>query len=462
MADNSQRTTGRAFPSSDERRSTRSQRSRRSSSLGRIARSVWSGGEVIARPLAAAIGWLAALGTHQYDEDTRRRLKILNLIAYLIAITTLIYAIQHAVLDFDKFAPLIWTNLALVPIAIAVPFSHRISPIAGGIIIVVAEWIALTYITALIGTGSGVHYQFFVAAAAPFVVFGLERIWLVLATVLSGLTLHLVCAFLFPPESAIITNVPELVESIYVQAVITTVALIAAVVWYAFQLVETAKAENERLLRNILPDEIVERLKSNPTDIVADAHTDTAVLFADIAGFVALSKSLGPERVVRLLNELIRAFDALAEHHRVEKIKTIGDAYMAAAGVPTPVERPAVRLTAFALEMIGEAQRIRTRYGLEFELRLGMARGPLMAGVIGTRKFSYDIWGDTVNLAARLENRSMPGRLMICPQCREEVSDVFELEECGEIEIRGVGRQSVWFVVGPKSAGLYRTAGETA
>lgn len=401
----------------------------------------------LTRPFLAAVGWLAELGTHGYDEDTRRRLEILNLIAYLIAITTLVYAVQHTLIDYSRFAPLIWVNAALVPIAIAVPFSHRVSPIAGGLIIVIAEWIALTYITALIGTDSGVHYQFFVAAAAPFVVFGLERIRLVLATVLSGLALHFYCAFAFPPDSAIIPHTEDFVRGIYIQAVVTTVGLIAAVVWYAFKLVETAKAENDRLLRNILPGEIVERLKAEPGEIVADSHTDAAVLFADIAGFVALSKTLGPERVTRLLNDLVRAFDSLAEYHGVEKIKTIGDAYMAAAGVPTPVEQPAVRLVSFALDMIAVADRIKARQGLDFQLRLGMARGPLMAGVIGTRKFSYDIWGDTVNLAARLENQSRPGRILICPQCRAEVHELFELEECGEINIRGVGPQPVWFIV---------------
>lgn len=416
--------------------------------------------------ILSALGWLADLGTKGYDADTRRRLKILNLIAYLIAATTLIYAVQHSLMDYSRFALLIWVNAALVPIAILVPFSHRFSPIAGGLIIVIAEWIGLTLITSLLGTDSGVHMQFFIAAAAAFVVFGLERIRLVLATVISALALHLYCAFALPPDSAFIAEAPQVVDGIYIQAVVTTTGLIGASVWYAFQLVETAKAETDMLLRNILPDDIVERLKTRPGEVVADSHDSTAVLFADVVGFVALAKSLGPEKVVRLLNELVRAFDSLAEQHGVEKIKTMGDGYMAVAGVPTPIERPTVRLAAFALDMLAEVERVREQHGLELQLRLGMASGPLMAGVIGTRKFTYDVWGDTVNLAARLENRSAPGRLLVCPASHAKLEAEFELESHGEVDIKGVGKRPVWFVVKSKTGdhGVFRHefAGEDA
>lgn len=415
---------------------------------GVALRKMVAAADALTRPLRRGIGWLAEVGTHGYDEDTRRGLKILNMIAYLISVTTLTYSLQHTFTDYATFKWLIWVNAALAPLAIIVPLSHRISPIAGGLIVVGAEWIALTMITALIGTDSGVHYQFVVAAAAPFVVFGLKRIWLVLATVLSGLLLHVTCAFAFPPDTAIIAAAPNFVDGIYTQAIVTTVGLIAATVWYAFRLAEDARAETDRLLRKILPDQVVARLKLSPGKVIADNHPNTAVLFADIVGFVPLAKSLGPERVVRLLNELVTTFDALAAKHGVEKIKTIGDAYMAVAGVPEPVERPTRRVAALALDMIAATERIKARRGIELSLRIGMASGPVMAGVIGTHKFSYDVWGDTVNLASRLENQSTPGRVMICPTCNAALADDFRLEPCGEIEIKGVGRQPVWFIAG--------------
>lgn len=402
--------------------------------------------------LGNAIRVASELGTARYPEEVRRRLKILNMIAYLIAFTTLIYAVQHIWIDYARYAPLIWVNLALVPIAVVVPAAHRFSPIAGGLVIVIAEWIALTFITALVGSHSGVHLQYFVGAAAPFVVFGLERIRLVLATVVSGLALHLYCWFGFPPESAWLRPDPAMVDGIYTQAAITTSGLIAAAVWYAFSLADAAKAETDRLLRNILPDEIVERLRVDPDASVADSHPHAAVMFADISGFVALAKSLGPERVVELLNEMVRNFDQLADEHGVEKIKTIGDAYMAAAGVPVPVPDPEVRLARFASAMLREIADVRQRHGLDIELRIGMASGPLMAGVIGTRKFTYDIWGDTVNLAARLENASAPGRVLICPDCQTVLQHHFALESHGEINIKGVGPRPVWFLSAERAA----------
>lgn len=398
------------------------------------------------RQLFAQISALGEIGTHGYPADVRRRLKILNMIAYLIGATTLIYALQHLVIAYDRYAPLIWVNAALVPLAIIVPLSHRISPILGGIIIVVAEWIALTAISSLIGSNSGVHLQYFVGAAAPFVVFGLERLRLVLVTVATGLALHIYCWFSFPASAALLDPEAHVVNGIYTQAAITTTVLIAASVWYAFSLAEAARAETDNLLRNILPDQIVERLKTQPAEGIADVYPRSTVLFADISGFVALSKQLGPTRVVALLNELVREFDALAGKHGVEKIKTIGDAYMAAAGVPEPVDEPEVRMAKFACAMLDVVAKVRTAHGIDLHVRIGMASGAIMAGVIGTRKFSYDIWGDTVNLAARLEASSARGRILICPDCKPRLEHHFELDANGEIDIKGVGKRPVWFI----------------
>ncbi|MGF1651238.1 MAG: adenylate/guanylate cyclase domain-containing protein [Hyphomicrobiaceae bacterium] len=399
----------------------------------------WIGGLVV---------WLAELNTHSYPEATRRRLKILNMIAYLIAATTLAYAVQHTLYDYQQHAPLIWVNVALVSLGVIVPLAHRVNDVAGGVVVVASEWIALTLISAMVGANAGVQLQFFIGTAAPFVVFGLERIRLVLATVISGVALNLFCWFQFPPEAAWLDAAPEMVDGIYVQAAITTGALIAASVWYAFKLAESAKAETDRLLRNILPDQVVERLKAAPDEGIADVHHDTAVMFADISGFVALSRRLGPDRVVALLNDIVRSFDVLAERHGVEKIKTIGDAYMAAAGVPESVPDPAARLARFALAIRAQLADIAMRRGIDVRVRIGIASGPLMAGVIGTRKFSYDIWGDTVNLASRLESACEVDRILVCARCAEALAETFVLMQRGEIEIRGVGNQSVWTLEG--------------
>lgn len=418
-------------------------------------------GEVLAillrRPsaawIASRIKWLAELGTAGYPPDVRRRLLILNLFAYLVAATTAGYAIQHVQLDFATYKPLVLINVALLAMALLVPAMHRFSDVAGGMLIVVSEYIALMAFTAYLGRSAGIHLQYIIAAAAPFVVFGLERLKLVTAVVVIGLILHLVAWFQFPREAALINAGQEVLDSLYTQAAISTVGLIAASVWYAFQLAERAREETDALLRNILPNSVADRLKIRPGELVADSHDEVSVLFADISGFVALARSLGPAKVVNLLNEVVSEFDGLAARHGVEKIKTIGDAYMAVAGLPEPADDHAMRLAQMALDMLATVERVRAETGLALQMRIGMAAGPVLAGVIGTRKFSYDVWGDPVNLAARLESLSAPGRIHLCPTCRERLQHAFELEACGLTDIRGVGPQETWFLVGTRIAG---------
>lgn len=408
--------------------------------LRRIASS-WPG-----QKIASTLSWFLELGTHGYPVDVRRRLMIMNAIAYLIAFTTAGYAIQHSNIDYEKFEPVIWLNIALIGVAVLVPLSHRISDIAGGVIIVVAEWIALLLFTMYMGRPSGIHLQYFVGAAAPFVVFGLNRIWLVLATVVSGVALHLYAWFAFSRRNAIIDAGHDVLDPLYTQAAISTAVLIAASVWYAFSLVERAKAEADTLLRNILPDSIAESLKAEPDKRIADEHADVTVMFADISGFVALSRKLGPQRVVELLNTIVRRFDRLATKHGVEKIKTIGDAYMAVAGVPETCTDHALRAVSMAEDMLDVIDGIRREHDIELNVRIGLASGPVLAGIIGTQKFSYDVWGDTVNLASRMEGTGVLGRIHVSPSTHAALVDVYEFEELEAIDIKGIGPLVTWLV----------------
>ena len=391
---------------------------------------------------------LAAAGTRGYPAETQRRLKILNMISMLIAITTLIYALQQALTDYQKMMPIILINVALAILALMVPFAHRISDIAGGLLLVGAEYVALLAFTAYISRAGGAHIQYFVAAAAPFVVFGLKRIKLIVVVVLTALVLHLYAWFTFHRSNALLSLDDDFLSAAYIQGAVTTFGLIAASVYYAFSLAERAKAETDAVLRNVLPESVVERLKANPHEPIADGFTTASVLFADIKGFVTLARSLGPEATVALLNRLVTAFDTLAETHGVEKIKTIGDAYMVASGVPVARPDHIAALASMALDMLAAAQRVGFETGHAVDIRIGMAAGPMMAGVIGRRKFSYDVWGDPVNIASRLEQASEAGRILICPACHEALAGLFTLEKRGMIEIRGVGSQEAWYVTG--------------
>jgi adenylate cyclase len=191
--------------------------------------------------------------------------------------------------------------------------------------------------------------------------------------------------------------------------------------------VEQEKRHSETLLRNILPPEIASRLR-NGESIIADHYEDTTVLFADIVGFGKITARMKAYEIVGCLNQLFSEFDLLAEDAGVEKIKTIGDNYMAVAGVPIPRSNHARAATKLALDMINSARRLHSRLPVPFPIRVGLHSGPVMAGVIGTRKFAYDVWGDTVNIAARMEAASQPNRVLISAATAKVLGGDFVLD----------------------------------
>lgn len=198
------------------------------------------------------------------------------------------------------------------------------------------------------------------------------------------------------------------------------------------------KAESERLLRAILPDEIARELReTGKTQAVR--HEDVSLLFADIVGFTSLAASMPAEDVVALLAKIFEQFDGLITDCGVEKIKTIGDAYMVAGGVPQPSPDHAEHLARCAMGMLDIIEAFNTESGHRLQLRIGLHRGPAVAGVIGTTKFAYDLWGESVNLASRLESSGAPGRIHVSDAFRSGLDDRLTFEVRGEIELKGVG-----------------------
>ncbi|HEY3729224.1 MAG TPA: adenylate/guanylate cyclase domain-containing protein [Solirubrobacteraceae bacterium] len=211
---------------------------------------------------------------------------------------------------------------------------------------------------------------------------------------------------------------------------------------------EQAKAEN--LLLNILPRPIVDRLKAQ-TQPIADQIGAASILFADVVDFTPWSERLPPAEVVGYLNHLFSHFDELAERHGLEKIKTIGDCYMVAAGVPTPRPDHASALALMALDMLDAMRSNYEVSQLGLELRVGINSGPVVAGVIGRKRFLYDLWGDAVNTASRMESHGTPGRIQIARATYDLVADEFECEPRGTIAVKGKGEIEVWYLIGPRS-----------
>jgi adenylate cyclase len=210
---------------------------------------------------------------------------------------------------------------------------------------------------------------------------------------------------------------------------------------------EQAKAEN--LLLNILPRSIADKLKAQ-TQPIADQFGSASILFADVVDFTRWSERLPPAEVVGHLDHLFSHFDDLAERYGLEKIKTIGDCYMVAAGVPTPRPDHARALALTALDML-EAMRSDDEVGrLGLELRIGINSGPVVAGVIGRKRFLYDLWGDAVNTASRMESHGTPGRIQITRATYELLADEFECEPRGAIAVKGKGEIEAWYVIRPR------------
>lgn len=422
----------------------------------------WPGLIEMFRRVKAGLLYLLAYGTEIYPPKIARRLKILNGLAGLIVIFSLQYAITYAQADYVRYAPFIWLNLALVVMGLAVPFMHRYGELAGAALVAVSEYLAIFAFTAMMGREAGTQINFIVGAAAPFFVFGLERRFLGIMVIIACFAAHIAAWFLFPSEKALIGAEQYLLNELYLSSAIATFAVVAALVYYAFNLAEQAEAATESLLRNVLPDTVVDRLQASPDAQVSDSFDDVAIVFTDLAGFVSIAHSLGATATVELLNDMVSRFDQLAKKHGVEKIKTIGDSYMAAIGVPEPTSNQANKILQFAQDIQKAAKQTEEKFRIELPMRIGVASGPVMAGIIGEQKFSYDVWGDAVNLAARLESSGMPGRIHVSDSVQEQCRGSFSFEHRGKLDVKGFGLVDSWFLTNSEQSDFSEQAGTAA
>jgi len=213
---------------------------------------------------------------------------------------------------------------------------------------------------------------------------------------------------------------------------------------------EREQAKSERLLLNVLPEPVAARLKQDD-GIIADSCPDVTVLFADIVGFSPLSERLDPGELVTALDRVFAVWDQLAAQHGVEKIKTIGDAYMAASGIPLPRDDHVEAISELALAMRPAVQRLAGELGLALEVRIGIATGPVVAGVIGRAKFIYDLWGDTVNTASRMESHAEPGTIQVTQQTHDRLRERYLFRPRGPIEVKGKGPMSTYVLTGRRT-----------
>ena len=228
---------------------------------------------------------------------------------------------------------------------------------------------------------------------------------------------------------------------------IIVAGVIAQLFFSALKTLQAEQEKSEQLLLNILPMPIANRLKQQEQTI-ADDFPSTTVLFADIVGFTELSGEISPIELVEILNVIFSEFDYLAEKHSLEKIKTIGDAYMVVGGLPTPNLLHAEAIARMALDMLETINQFARETGKDFQIRIGINTGPVIAGVIGTKKYIYDLWGDTVNIASRMESQGLPGKIQVTAAAYDLLKDSFNLESRGLIDVKGKGKMECYLLIG--------------
>jgi adenylate cyclase len=268
---------------------------------------------------------------------------------------------------------------------------------------------------------------------------------------LAFIALTVVSGLLDPSLSRRPAPIPDGVRLAFFVLNVIGVALTAyLLLQYAVRARDAAFARSEGLLLNVLPKAIADRLKRDP-GVIAEAHDEVTVLFADVVDFTPFTERTAPARVVGVLDEIFSAFDALAVRHGAEKIKTIGDAYMVATGLPEPRPDHAEAMAEMALEMRDAFERVCRPLELELSIRIGMDSGSVVAGVIGRHKFIYDLWGDTVNTASRLESHGLPGAIQVSEAVYRRLCDRYDFDDRGEIEIKGKGRRRAYLLLGART-----------
>jgi guanylate cyclase len=261
----------------------------------------------------------------------------------------------------------------------------------------------------------------------------------------------IVFTVLLAVDETILLNAPDLPANFSIGngffGVAWLTVLSLSMTLYLVRELEVAQNRADSLLFNMLPKKIAAQLKENPQTI-AEAHDNASILFADIVGFTPLSNKLRPTDMIELLNQIFSHFDSLVEKYKVEKIRTIGDNYMVASGVPISHPNHAQALAYMALDMLAYCKNLEPVDGKKLSFRIGINSGPLTAGVIGSKKFQYDVWGDAVNTASRMESHGLPDKIQVTEETRDLLKDEFVLIPRGAIDVKGKGEMSTWYLVG--------------
>jgi adenylate cyclase len=403
--------------------------------------------------LPAWLDRLVSLGIVTSDPKIARRQKIVNVASYAAALNSMsrvLAAPIHEQLGLVGY--LRATSGALFVAALLINRLHRYGENTAAMGMVV--WFLTSISFATFYYGSTYVQVYFVLIGVLWFFFGLEnwRTCLLWTGVVLGAAL--IVLFYAPKQGIAIAGDARVVTYVALQSMINAILIVSILIVYALLLLQRAERDLERqsaraeaLLSVVLPADVAARLRASPDKPIADRIDGASILFADLEGFTHAAHTERPEVVVAYLNRLVSVFDATCEQLEVEKIKSIGDAYMAAAGFDGDRRKGAIAVGRLALAMLKHLDRQATLGAHRLRLRIGIHSGTAVAGVIGDTRISYDLWGDAVNIASRMESRGVPGRIHVSESYCEAAGESFVFEERGETEVKGIGAARTYFLV---------------
>jgi adenylate cyclase len=401
--------------------------------------------------LAVAVDAVLSIGIRSPDEAVRRRQRFVNAAALLGGLDSVKHAAEQALTDAAALEPLIQHNIHFGLVHLATPLFHRLGANVAALWLTGAIIVGTVRVVFLTGTDGGAQ-TYFALAAAAFLFFGAAH-WRLYAGVVAAAFAALLYVYAAaPPLGPMAIAAPGFVHHLSTMVVINVMVINVWLFTYALVKLHRAEAalgeevrRSDGLLLAILPRPIAERLKRSP-GIIADLHDAVTVLFADLVGFSAIAHDAPPERLVTWLDGLVQRLDALADRHKVEKIKTIGDAYMAASGLRVPPETGADRIARFALDLRAAVAEHGGLDGGVLSVRIGIHTGPVVAGVIGGSRFAYDLWGDAVNTASRLESHGAAGEIQVSAATVALLGGRYRVEPRGRVAVKGIGEVEAFFL----------------
>ncbi|MDV3129221.1 adenylate/guanylate cyclase domain-containing protein [Mycobacterium sp. 21AC1] len=396
--------------------------------------------------------------TRHYAESVASRFRVLTIATWIAAGVSGFFGVFQLVVGGPLWR-IGFLNLGFAALFVVVPLLYRFGELIAPLTFFVIAYVSVSLMCYQVGTGSGLQLYFLVSASLVVLVLGIERIVLAASLAAFGVVATIALEVLVPEDRGL--GPPWTLTVGFAVSAVSAAVMVFATVWSSLR--EIAGAErameaeyqrSEKLLANILPATIADRLKDPDRNIIADKYDDASILFADIAGYTKRASDTTPSDLVRFLDRLYTDLDALVDRHGLEKVKTSGDSYMVVAGVPEPRVDHVEALACLALDMAHAVADLKDPQGREVPLRIGLAAGPVVAGVVGARKFFYDVWGDAVNVASRMETTDVEGRIQVPQDVYDRLSHAFVLEERGEVEIKGKGVMRTWYLVGKQAVAV--------